>query len=136
VNLGIAVDTEKGLMVPVIHEANKLSFEALNQKAKAQQQKALNNQLKNEDINGGTFAVTNLGGLGIDFFTPILNPPQVGILGVGKLQSYVDLEDTKVTQKWQLPLSITFDHRAIDGAPAARFLQTIEDLLNNPEKLI
>jgi len=74
--------------------------------------------------------------LGIDFFTPIINPPQVGILGVGKLQSKVYLVDEKVTQKSQLPLSITFDHRAIDGAPAARFLQTIEDLLSNPEKLI
>jgi len=136
VNLGMAVDTDKGLLVPIIHKANKLSFEALIQKTKAQQQKALSNQLKNEDINGGTFTVTNLGGLGIDFFTPILNPPQVGILGVGKLQSYLDLVDNDVKQKWQLPLSITFDHRAIDGAPAARFLQTIEDLLNNPEKLI
>jgi len=136
VNLGVAVDTQKGLLVPIIHEANKLSFEALIEKAKTQQQKALNNQLKNEDINGGTFTVTNLGGLGIDFFTPILNPPQAGILGVGRLQSYVDLANEEVIKKWQLPLSITFDHRAIDGAPVARFLQTIEDLLNNPEKLI
>jgi len=136
VNLGMAVDTEKGLLVPVIQEANKLSFEALSQKANEQQQKALDNRLKNEDMDGGTFTVTNLGGLGIHFFTPILNPPQIGILGVGKLQSYLDLEDDRVKQKWQLPLSITFDHRAIDGAPAARFLQTIEDLLSNPERLI
>jgi len=136
VNLGIAVDTEKGLLVPVIQEADKLSFEALNQKVKAQQEKALNNRLKNEDITNGTFTVTNLGGLGIQFFTPILNPPQVGILGVGRLRSYADVVDGDLKQKWQLPLSITFDHRAIDGAPAARFLQTIEDLLTNPEKLI
>jgi len=136
VNLGIAVDTEKGLLVPVIQKANQLSFEALIEEAKAQQQKAVENRLKNEDINGGTFTVTNLGGMGIDFFTPILNPPQVGILGVGKLHSRVDLVDNEVKQKWQLPLSITFDHRAIDGAPAARFLHTIEDLLNNPKKLI
>ncbi len=136
VHLGMAVDTEKGLLVPVIHEANKLSFAALSQKAKEQGQKALNNRLKNEDINGGTFTVTNLGSLGIEFFTPILNPPQVGILGVGKLQSSLDIVDNRLARKWQLPLSITFDHRAIDGAPAARFLQTIEDFLTHPEQLV
>lgn len=136
VNLGVAIDTEKGLLVPVIHGADNLSFEELSQHAKERQEKAQNNRLKNEDLNGGTFTVTNLGGLGIQFFTPILNHPQVGILGVGKLHSYVDLVDDKLQRKWQLPLNITFDHRAIDGAPAARFLQTIEDLLMNPEKLI
>lgn len=136
VNLGMAVDTEKGLLVPVIQEADKLSFEALCKKAKEQQQKAVNNRLKSTDINGGTFTVTNLGGLGIEFFTPILNPPQVGILGVGRLQSELDIVDNRLKRKWKLPLSITFDHRAIDGAPAARFLQTIEDYLTNPEQLV
>ncbi|MEM6632131.1 MAG: 2-oxo acid dehydrogenase subunit E2 [Bacteroidota bacterium] len=136
VNLGIAVDTERGLLVPIVKEADTLSFEALTQKAKEQQQKALNNKLKNQDIDGGTFTVTNLGGLGIDFFTPILNPPQVGILGVGRLQASIDIVENRLKRKWQLPLSITFDHRAIDGAPAARFLQTLEDLLAQPEKLL
>ncbi|MEM6802516.1 MAG: 2-oxo acid dehydrogenase subunit E2 [Bacteroidota bacterium] len=136
VNLGMAVDTESGLLVPVIHDAHNLSFKDLIQKAKEQQQKALANKLKMADLKGGTFTLTNLGGLGIQFFTPILNPPQVGILGIGRLHSYLDIVDNRLKRKWQLPLSITFDHRALDGAPAASFLQSIEDLLAEPESLL
>jgi len=136
VNIGLAVDTEKGLFVPVIHRADEMSFEEFVGETKAKVKKALNYRLTKKDLDGGTFAVTNLGGMDIQFFTPVLNPPQVGILGVGKMEYYMDMVENKLTKRWRLPLSITFDHRAIDGAPAARFLQTIDQLLTNFEKLV
>ncbi|MEM7485244.1 MAG: dihydrolipoamide acetyltransferase family protein [Bacteroidota bacterium] len=139
VHLGFAVDTEKGLMVPVIKNAQKHSLADLSKASNALQSKAKDMKLKSSELSGGTFTVTNLGGLSIEYFTPVLNPPQVGILGVGRLQKKVIFKgENKQTmgQSTQLPLSITFDHRAIDGAPAARFLQTIEELLQTPENLI
>ncbi|MFS4466816.1 dihydrolipoamide acetyltransferase family protein [Maribacter sp. 2210JD10-5] len=139
VHLGFAVDTEKGLMVPVIKNADKLSLTELSSASDELQSKAKDMKLKSDELNGGTFTVTNLGGLGITYFTPVLDPPQVGILGVGRLQKKVTFKgenNQTMGQSTQLPLSITFDHRAVDGAPAARFLQTIETHLQTPENLI
>jgi len=139
VHLGFAVDTEKGLMVPIVKNADKLSFIELSKAASELQSKAKDMKLKSDELSGGTFTVTNLGGLGIEYFTPVLNPPQVGILGIGRLQKKITFKgenNLTMGQSTQLPLSITFDHRAIDGAPAARFLQTIEDVLQTPEDLI
>jgi pyruvate dehydrogenase E2 component (dihydrolipoamide acetyltransferase) len=123
VNLGFAVDSPRGLLVPVIHGADRLSLHALARESKRLIESA--GKLTSDDLNGGTFTVTNLGSFGIETFTPILNPPQVAILGVGK----IDLKPVQVEAEVQfiphLHLSLTIDHRAVDGAPAARFLQAL-----------
>ena len=85
-----------------------------------------------EDVTGGTFTVTNLGAYDIDAFTPIINPPQVGILGMGRVVEKPIIEDGQVTKASMMYLSLTFDHRVVDGAPAAEFLQTIKKRLENP----
>lgn len=86
-------------------------------------------KLSHEELSGSTFTVTNLGAFGIQFFTPIINPPESAILGIGKIEHYLVFEEEKVVEKVRLPLSLTFDHRVIDGAPAARFLQTLSEIL-------
>lgn len=134
VNLGIAVDTEAGLVVPVISQADTLSLQALHEKATFVVEKARSGRLTSADLTGGTFTVTNLGMFGVEFFTPILNPPEAAILGVGRMDEKLVLKGESVTQVYRIPLSLTFDHRVIDGAPAARFLQTLISLLNEPQQ--
>ncbi|MBK9749595.1 MAG: 2-oxo acid dehydrogenase subunit E2 [Chloroflexi bacterium] len=123
VNLGFAVDSPRGLLVPVIHGADRLSLHALARESKRLIESA--GKLTSNDLNGGTFTVTNLGSFGIETFTPILNPPQVAILGVGKIDLKPMQMDAEVQFIPYLHLSLTIDHRAVDGAPAARFLQAL-----------
>ncbi|VEF49486.1 Dihydrolipoyllysine-residue succinyltransferase [Bacillus freudenreichii] len=127
VHLGMAVDTEEGLYVPVLKNANQLVLGELDKELKDMAKNVTSGNLSGVTLQGSTFTVTNLGNFGIEFFTPIINPPEAGILGVGKLESYLVLEDGEAVQKERIPLSLTFDHRAVDGAPAAKFLQTITD---------
>ncbi len=127
VHLGMAVDTMEGLFVPVLEDANRLSLIQLDTELKELAKKMAAKNLSDVTLKGSTFTVTNLGNFGVEFFTPIINPPEAGILGVGKIDTYLVLEDGEVVQKERIPLSLTFDHRVIDGAPAATFLQTIAD---------
>lgn len=127
VHLGMAVDTEEGLYVPVLEDAGHLSLTQLDKKLKELVKKVISKNLSDVPLKGSTFTVTNLGNFGIEFFTPIINPPEAGILGVGKIEPYLVLEQGEVVQKERIPLSLTFDHRAVDGAPAAKFLQAIAD---------
>lgn len=120
VNLGMAVAVEAGLVVPVIRDADKLSLAELREEAARLAGIAREGALSFAEIEGATFTVSNLGGLGIDSFTPIINPPQVAILGVGRIS------DDAMT------LSLTIDHRALDGAPGAEFLATMAELLEDP----
>jgi pyruvate dehydrogenase E2 component (dihydrolipoamide acetyltransferase) len=136
VHLGVAVDTDAGLLVPVIRNAEKLSLQALHDAAKQAAEKARAGTLTAAELTGGTFTVTNLGSYGVEFFTPILNPPQVGILGVGQVDEKLLLRSGSMVQAFRLPLSLTFDHRAFDGGPAARFLQTITRYLSQPRSLL
>lgn len=136
INLGVAVDTEVALHVPVIKSAERLSLEELEQEANAKIEKAKNGKLTVEDYKEGTFTVTNLGGYGVQFFTPIINPPQVAILGIGAIESYVTIEYGDIVVNDRLPLSLTFDHRANDGGPAARFLQTFIHELNHVKEAV
>ncbi len=136
VHLGIAVDTDKGLVVPVIKDADKKDLVELRQESRCLINKAKSGLLSREESSGGTFTLSNLGQYGIQFFTPIINPPETAILGIGKVESYLVLEEGQIKERYRLPISLTFDHRIIDGAPAARFLQTLTDLLNTPEQLI
>lgn len=136
VHLGIATDTEKGLLVPVVKEAEGLNMQDLHKAVKEVVEKAKTGQATGEQLSGSTFTVTNLGGYGIQFFTPIINPPEAAILGVGKIETQVILNEGELENHERLPLSLTFDHCVVDGAPAARFLKTIISYLENPETLL
>jgi pyruvate dehydrogenase E2 component (dihydrolipoamide acetyltransferase) len=131
VHLGIAVDTERGLMVPTLRHADRLSLNELAQQvkdlAKACQESSINPDL----LKGATFTVTNLGALGIESFTPVLNPPQTGILGVNAIVYRQRESGTGFETYPAMGLSLTFDHRAVDGAPAARFLKDLKLYLEN-----
>ena len=131
-HLGIAVALEKGLVVPVIFHADKCSIIDLSRNLKSLAQKAKQGQLSNEEMQGSTFTISNLGGYGVEYFTPVLNPPEAGILGVGAVYDAPVYFGEKLEKRSILPLSLTFDHRVIDGAPAAAFLQTIKQYLEKP----
>ena len=136
VHLGVAADTSDGLLVPSIKHAEQLNLLELHRSVSQLVQKAQEGKLSSSELSGSTFTVTNLGSYGIQFFTPILNPPEAAILGVGLIEPHVMFKDRNLVQRERLPLSLTFDHRMVDGAPAARFLQTIARLLENPEGLL
>lgn len=131
VNLGIATDHPKGLIVPVLHGCEQWDLATFAEKRKAAVQRAREWKHSPQELENGTFTVSNLGTMGIDFFTPILNPPQVAILGLGR----VKFESS--SRSWNEPpipraflhLSLTIDHRALDGADAARFLSALEEKL-------
>ncbi len=125
VHLGFAVDTPRGLMVPVIRNADRLTLVELSAEAKRLGRACLEGNASPDDLAGGTFTVTNLGNLGIESFTPVLNPPQVAILGVCSVQPKPVMEGDEVQFVSSIGLSLTIDHRAVDGAPGARFLQDV-----------
>ena len=125
VNLGIAVATSQGLVVPVLHQANLLSLSPMASRSRELIEKARNHSLSPAEMAGGTFTVTNLGGKGIEEFTPILNIPQIAILGIGAPVSRLVLQDGKVSEIHEVKVSLTIDHRALDGAPAADFLERL-----------
>lgn len=126
VHLGFAVDTPRGLMVPTIQGANLLTIEGISAKTKELAESCIKGNIDPEAMKGATFTMTNLGGFGIEMFTPVLNPPQAGILGVNTItQQPAQLEDGIFGFIPKIGLSLTFDHRALDGAPAARFLQAV-----------
>lgn len=122
VHLGLAVDTPRGLLVPVIRGADSLSLRGLSGEAKRLADACRNGDALPDELSGGSFTVTNLGGLGIESFTPILNPPQVGILGIGSINLKPVEADGEVKFLPHLGLSLTVNHQVVDGAPAARFL--------------
>src|SRR5690606_17441751 len=122
VNLDIAVDTEEGFLVRVIPGTERLNLRQLDETVRHLTKKARNQKLAEEEKKGSTFTVSNLCPYGIQFFTPILNPPEAALLGVGEIDSRLILEGAQPVQQKRLPLSLTFDHRIVDGAPAARFL--------------
>lgn len=127
VHLGFAVDTPRGLMVPTIKNANHLTIEGLSAKMKDLAAACQKGNIDPTALQGATFTMTNLGGFGIEMFTPVLNPPQAGILGVNTItQQPAQLEDGIFGFIPKIGLSLTFDHRALDGAPAARFLQEVK----------
>lgn len=135
VDLGFAVDTPRGLMVPVIRAADSLSLFALSSEVKRLVDACQSGRISPDELAGGTFTVSNLGSLGIETFTPVLNPPQVGILGVGNITLRPVENAAEVQTVPHLALSLTVDHQAVDGAPAARFLQTVGTNLANIDLL-
>ncbi|MBA2876071.1 dihydrolipoamide acetyltransferase family protein [Thermaerobacillus caldiproteolyticus] len=136
VHLGIAVALENGLIVPVISHAEKLSVKEISAKIKNLSLRAKEGNLESEEMKGSTFTITSLGAYGVEFFTPVLNPPEVGILGVGTVTDTPVFVGDVVQRRSLLPLSLTFDHRVIDGVPASKFLSTIKDYLEKPYKML
>ncbi len=132
VNLGIAVDTDRGLMVPVVKNVQKLSLKDFASLNRAVYNRINENTILPDELTGATFTVTNLGSLGIESFTPVLNIPEVAILGICNIQLKPVLKDGEVVHVSHIGLSLTFNHQALDGAPAARFLrrlsQNIKDI--------
>lgn len=125
VNLGFAVDTPRGLLVPTIFNADTLTLNELAQQARNLAARAQDGAISPDDLSGATFTVTNLGSFGVESFTPVVNPPQVAILGVNTLVTQIDDVDGLAVPYKAMPLSLTFDHRAVDGAPSAKFLQAL-----------
>jgi pyruvate dehydrogenase E2 component (dihydrolipoamide acetyltransferase) len=137
VNVGVAVATAKGLIVPVIRNADKQSVAEIASSLKALVGKAKQGELTKEEVTGGTFTITNLGMYGVDVFTPIINPPETAILGVGRVAEKPVVEREKqIVVKPVMKLSLSFDHRVVDGAPAAVFLQKVKMLLEEPASLL
>lgn len=131
VNLGMAVDTPRGLMVPTIFNADLMSITEISKQAKALAAECQKGTISPDSLKGGTFTITNLGTLGIESFTPVINPPQTCILGVNTLMTSVKNVNGTAVPYQSMNLSLTFDHRALDGAPAARFLKELKETLEN-----
>ena len=135
-NIGIAVDTEFGLIVPVIKNADQLNVIEISREMNALAEKARNKKASIADMQGGCFTITNLGGIGGTFFTPIINAPEVAILGVSRGNMEPVYIDGKFEPRLLLPLSLSYDHRVIDGADGIRFLRWVIDAIENPMKFI
>ena len=134
INIGVAADTPKGLVVPVIHNIDKLSVKRINDQIFELSQKAKDGKLTMEEMSGGTFTVSSLGGIGGKFFTPIINKPEVAIMGISRMYKRVVLDKYGLTKELNmLPFSLSYDHRVIDGADAARFCNLFKSLLSNLE---
>lgn len=131
-NIGVAVDTERGLLVPVIRDAGSKSVLELSKVTRELVQRARAGKSGPDELSGGTFTITNLGMYDIDAFTPIINLPECAILGVGRLIPKPVVRDGLICVRTMMTLSLTFDHRLTDGAPAARFLQRIKSLVEQP----
>ncbi len=136
INIALAVDTERGLMTPVLRGVDRLSLPAIQRGYGELVARALAGKLLPDDFAGGTFTITNLGGLDVDGFTPIINPPQAAILGVGRIVEKPVARDGAVVIRPMITLSLSFDHRVVDGAPAAKFLQRVKQLVERPMALL
>lgn len=134
-HVGMAVALDDGLIVPVIRDTASLDLTSLSVESSRLAQAARQGSLELPDLEGGTFSVSTLGMFGVDGFTPVINPPNTAILGVGRLRDDVVMNDGQVGVRTRLTLSLTWDHRAFDGAPAAAFCRTIADLLGDPTSL-
>jgi pyruvate dehydrogenase E2 component (dihydrolipoamide acetyltransferase) len=135
VNLGFACDTPRGLLVPVVHNAETLYLDELAARMKDLAGLAVAGYITADDLAGATFTISNLGNLGIEAFTPLLNPPQVAILGVGAVQLKPVRRNGSIEFADAIGLSLTCDHQVIDGAPGARFLQVLKRNIENVESL-
>ncbi len=132
VNMGIATDTPKGLLVPTLFGADTMTLSEIAIKSKKLSQDAIDGKLAPELLTGGSFTISNVGTMGIESFTPVVNPPQTGILGVNTLETRIKLgKDGEIIPYTSMALSLSYDHRALDGAPASRFLKDLKDYLEN-----
>ena len=136
VNIGVAVATEQGLLVPVIQNAHTLSLPEIAGRSQDLSSRAKENRLMPDELSGGTFTISNLGMYDIESFTAIINKPEAGILAVGKMEKKPAVRNDELVIRPLMQLSLTYDHRIVDGAPAALFLRRIKELLENPGLLL
>jgi pyruvate dehydrogenase E2 component (dihydrolipoamide acetyltransferase) len=137
VDIGMAVALEQGLIVPVIRAADSLSLTAISERARDLGRRARERKLEVSELQGGTFTVSNLGMYGITTFTPIINPPQAAILGVGTIRKELEFaEGGSISERSVMDLSLTVDHRLVDGAQGALFLRELTGLLEHPARIL
>jgi pyruvate dehydrogenase E2 component (dihydrolipoamide acetyltransferase) len=135
INVAVAINTPDGLVAAVIPQTNRKSVSEISRCIRDLTERALQNRLAVSDLTGGTFTVTNLGGYGVELFAPVINPPQCAILGFGRTSERPVVIEKQVRVASVTTLSLVFDHRIVDGVPAAQYLQRVKELLEDPEKL-
>ncbi len=136
IHIGVAVALPDGLIVPVVRDADKLTVQEIAQEVRRLAQGAREGTLSVDEVAGSTFTITNLGNHGIDGFTPIINAPEAAILGVGRIAERVVVHNDQIARRKMMTLSLTIDHRLVDGAPGAEFLRSLQELLQNPYRLL
>jgi pyruvate dehydrogenase E2 component (dihydrolipoamide acetyltransferase) len=136
VNIGIAVDTERGLVVPVLRDADRKSISQIASELEEMAEVVREGQFDLELLKGGTFTISNLGSVGGIYSTPIINPPQVAILLIGRTRTVPQIVEEAIVPRLMMPLSITYDHRLVDGAAAARFTNEVKSFLAAPGRLL
>ncbi len=134
-NVGVAIATKYGLVVPVVHGAGEKSLKEIDAKVRELVEKAEQGKLSREELSGGTFTITNLGMFGVDFFVPIINPPEAAILGVGRIVEKPRVISGKIEVRPVMTLSLSYDHRIVDGAPAADFLLKVKEKIEKASDL-
>ena len=135
-DIGIAVGAEEGLVVPVLRDADRMSFAEIERKISELAEKAKTNTLSLEELRGGTFTITNGGVFGSLLSTPILNPPQVGILGMHKIEQRPVVVNNEIVIRPMMYVALTYDHRVVDGREAVQFLVAVKRLVEDPEELL
>jgi len=133
VNVGVAVALDRGLIVPVIHDADRKPLQAISQELADLAERARANRLSMDELQGGTFTITTLGQMEIDGFPPIINPPQCAILGIGRIAKKPAVYQDQLAIRHLVTLSLTFDHRIVDGAPAGAFLRDVKRAIEAAE---
>jgi pyruvate dehydrogenase E2 component (dihydrolipoamide acetyltransferase) len=136
VNVGIAVDTDRGLIVPSLRNADRMPIADIARGLATISTNARDNNFSIEDLRGSTFTISNLGAIGGSYSTPIVNTPEVSILLVGRSRKIPMVIDDQIVPRMAMPLSISYDHRLVDGAVAARFLNEVKNYLENPSRLL
>jgi len=130
-HIGIAVDTEAGLLVPVIRDVDKKNMIQLSRELEELATRARDRKISLDELKGGTFTISNQGGIGGDHFTPIVNKPEVAILGVGRSGLKAVVKEGRIEPRQMLPLALSYDHRVIDGGSAARFAVDLVNAIEN-----
>src|SRR4030095_16330753 len=136
VNIGIAVDTDRGLVVPSLRNADDLSISDIARGLATISENMREGRINPADLQGSTFTISNLGAIGGTYSTPIVNTPEVAILLVGRSRKLPVIVDDQVTGRLMMPLSVSYDHRLVDGAAAARFLNEVIDYLESPSRML
>jgi pyruvate dehydrogenase E2 component (dihydrolipoamide acetyltransferase) len=136
IHIGVAVALQDGLIVPVVRDADKRTVQEIAQEVKRLAQGARDNTLSVDEVTGSTFTITNLGTYGLDGFTPIINAPEAAILGVGRIAERVVVHQDQIARRKMMVLSLTIDHRLIDGAPGGEFMRSLQELIENPYRLL
>lgn len=135
VNIGIAVDAEQGLVVPVIKNVDQKDLQTVGRELRERVEAVRGNKINPEHLSGGTFTITNLGMYDVDGFTPVINLPEAAILGLGRIAAKPVVVEDQIVIRKMMTLSLAFDHRLTDGAPAARFLQYVKELIESPNEV-